>query len=406
MAEIVPFRAVRPRSRFAGAVVAPPYDAVSDREAEIIIHKNPLSFLRVLKPEATIPFFSRTPEIIYTEAKKELFDFLRKGIFIREREDSLYLYTEYVSGHTQNGIVGLFSCKDFSEGTIRGSEETRNFELKDRIKWIKSTRVLAGPVFLFHKERHGISEIVNEILGKPPLYDFETEDGVRHTVRKISDEETVHTIRVEFEKIKALYIADGNHRTRAACFVGNSAGYFMAAAVPHTELRIFSYDRFVRGRINKKAAMESLSKFFEIRKIRRLFRPQNKGTVIFASKDEIFALKVKKDFIRFPDVKVLRMAIFSQDLFTDKNSVEYVSGTVPPESVETALKKETFGAAFLLSPPLISEIVSAADSGELLPAKSVCFDPKFRSGLFLNPLDEDFDLESIIDRREEEFGVW
>ncbi len=406
MAKIIPFRAVRPRSRFAGAVVAPPYDAVSDREAEIIIHKNPLSFLRVLKPEATIPFFSRTPDIVYAEAKKELFDFLKKDIFIREKKDSLYLYTESVSGHTQNGIVGLFSCKDFSKGKIKGSEETRSLELKDRIEWIKSTRVLAGPVFLFYKEEREISEIVKEILGKPPLYDFETEDGVRHTVRKISGEKTIERIKTEFAKIKTLYIADGNHRTRAACSVENGSGYFIAAAVPHTELRIFSYDRFVRGSINKKAVMESLSKFFEIKKVESLFRPENKGIVTFALKDEIFVLKVKKDFAYFPDVKVLRMAIFSQDLLTDKNSVEYVSGTVPPESVETALKKGAFGAAFLLSPPLISEIVSAADSGELLPAKSVWFDPKFRSGLFLNPLDEDFDLESIIDRREEEFGVW
>lgn len=406
MAEIVPFRAIRPRSRFAGAVVAPPYDAVSNREEEIIIHKNPLSFLRVLKPEATIPFFSRTPEIIYNEAKKELFDFLKKDIFIREKENSLYIYSESVSGHTQNGVVGLFSCKDFSEGRIRGSEETRSFELRDRTEWIKSTRVLAGPVFLFYKERRKISEIVKEILGKPPLYDFKTEDGVRHTVRRISDRETIRAIKTEFKKINALYVADGNHRTRAASFVQKGKGYFIAAAVPHAELRVFSYDRFVRGEINKEAIIKNLSKFFEIRKIGRLFRPESKGTVIFASKNEIFALKVKKDFARFPDVKILEMAILSQNLLKGKNSVEYVNGTVPPESVETALKKGTFNAAFLLSPPLISEIVSAANSGELLPPKSVWFDPKFRSGLFLSPLDEDFDLESIIEKNEEEFGVW
>ncbi len=406
MAQILPFRAIRPKSRFAGAVVAPPYDAVSRREAEIIIHKNPLSFLRVLKPEATIPFFNTSPEIIYREAGKEFIDFLKKGIFIREKEPAFYLYTESISGHVQNGITGLFSCNDFKSGIIKGSEKVREFELDDRIRWIKSTRVQAGPVFLFYNERQSIVNLTEEILLISPLYDFETEDGVRHTVRRISDSDFIESIRNEFSSVERLYIADGNHRTHAACSV-NSNGYFLATAVPHTEVRFFSYDRVVKNfKVSINFALTELSKFFEIKETDELFRPAKKGRISMLLNDKNFVLKTKKEFLTKPDVELLDSILSGKEGTLFAEGIEYVSGKVSPGSIKNAVKDGRFDAAFLLSPPTISEIVSAADSGKLLPAKSVWFDPKFRSGLFLNPLDADFNPELLYDFPGEEFGVW
>lgn len=51
MAEFRPFKALRPRSDLASKISALPYDVYSSWEARKIVKLNPLSFLRVDRPE-------------------------------------------------------------------------------------------------------------------------------------------------------------------------------------------------------------------------------------------------------------------------------------------------------------------------------------------------------------------
>ena len=162
MATIKPFMPLRPLSRFAGAVVAPPYDSVSLEEAERIVWSNPLSFLKVLRPEITLPFYSNSKEKVYAEARKELILFLKKGIFVRESSPRFYLYTEIRENIKQSGIVGLFSCSEYGK-IIKSSENLRASELNDRLQWIKHTEVQSGPVFLIYKKKNSLQNIVSKI---------------------------------------------------------------------------------------------------------------------------------------------------------------------------------------------------------------------------------------------------
>ena len=103
MAVIKPFKPLRPTSRFAGAVVAPPYDAVSVEEARQILQNDPLSFLKVLKPEVNVPFYSNSPKTVYSEAKNALKEFINSGIFVQEEKPHFYIYTERVNKRRQSG---------------------------------------------------------------------------------------------------------------------------------------------------------------------------------------------------------------------------------------------------------------------------------------------------------------
>ena len=71
MALIKPFKPLRPTSRFAGAVAAPPYDAVSVEEARQILQNNPLSFLRFLNQRLIYPFIA-TLKKLYTPKQEML----------------------------------------------------------------------------------------------------------------------------------------------------------------------------------------------------------------------------------------------------------------------------------------------------------------------------------------------
>ncbi|MCX5830718.1 MAG: DUF1015 family protein, partial [Deltaproteobacteria bacterium] len=55
MAEIVPFKALRPQKQYVKAVASHPYDVVNREEAQKIAADNPLSFLHVEKSEIDLP---------------------------------------------------------------------------------------------------------------------------------------------------------------------------------------------------------------------------------------------------------------------------------------------------------------------------------------------------------------
>ena len=55
MSAIYPFTALRPAPRAAAAVASVPYDVVNTEEARALAEGNPLSFLRVSRPEIELP---------------------------------------------------------------------------------------------------------------------------------------------------------------------------------------------------------------------------------------------------------------------------------------------------------------------------------------------------------------
>ena len=56
------------------------------------------------------------------------------------------------------------------------------------------------------------------------LYDFVSEDGIRHRVWKIGDPGMVKAVEEAFEKLPAAYIADGHHRAASAVKAGLKDG--------------------------------------------------------------------------------------------------------------------------------------------------------------------------------------
>jgi len=55
MATLYPFRALRPSASKAPSIAAVPYDVVTTDEARALANGNPLSFLRVSRPELELP---------------------------------------------------------------------------------------------------------------------------------------------------------------------------------------------------------------------------------------------------------------------------------------------------------------------------------------------------------------
>ena len=85
MADIRPFRAVRPRADMAGKVAALPYDVYSRKEAAEFVKERPYSFLNIDRPETAFPEDQDMyAEAVYEHAEKLYQDWKEKGIFIQD----------------------------------------------------------------------------------------------------------------------------------------------------------------------------------------------------------------------------------------------------------------------------------------------------------------------------------
>ena len=75
MAIIRPFRALRPTPEFACKVACVPYDVVSEAEVREYTRDNPLSFLRVTRPETELTDAERAdPHSVFERARQNLHD--------------------------------------------------------------------------------------------------------------------------------------------------------------------------------------------------------------------------------------------------------------------------------------------------------------------------------------------
>jgi len=403
MAIIEPFKPLRPLNQFASVVIAPPYDTVTIEEAQRIIWNNPLSFLKVLKPEVNVPFHSSSKKVIYNEARNALKEFINKGIFIKEEKPHLYIYTEEVDGRRQSGIVGLFSCKDYEKGIIKRTENTKDNELDDRIQWIEYTGIQAGPVFLIHKENSASHKVIKEIIRKTPEYDFITEDNVRHIIHSISDRELIENIQKIFLKIPTLYIADGNHRVAAYCKISKKIspekGLFIGAAVFSQEAHILAYNRIVKelNGFSKEEFLKELKNYFYVEKIHKNIKPCCKHHFTMYLDKEWFKLVIKENYINKTspleslDTYLLEKYVFKSilglDSKTSNGKIDFVSEKVNIKEILSNIDRGESRVLFLLFPIDVEEMMNIVDQGYIMPPKSTWFEPKFRSGLFLYPIE-------------------
>lgn len=98
---------------------------------------------------------------------------------------------------------------------------------------------------------------------------------------------------------------------------------------------------------------------------------------------------MKKDAVGQLDVSILQDKVLSpvlgiKDPRTD-DRILFVGGN--HKSADLAkMADETGGAAFVMYPTSMEDLMTIADENKLMPPKSTWFEPKLRSGLFVHKL--------------------
>lgn len=214
MARIEPFKGIRPRKDVVDKVSSPPYDVLNSAEAKKLTENNPLSFLRITKPEVDLPDgINLYSDEVYNKAKENFQKFQDDKTLVQDQEKCFYLYKQIWGDHVQVGLVAGASAQDYQDDVIKKHEYTREEKEKDRMRHIETLNANTGPVFLTFKHKDCIDALFEKGMDKEPEYDFTTEAGVRHIFYVVDDAQLIEDIKKEFVAIDYLYVADGHHRS-------------------------------------------------------------------------------------------------------------------------------------------------------------------------------------------------
>lgn len=410
MAELKPFSCIRPQEDLVEKIAALPYDVVNRREAKEIVKANPYSFLKIDRAETQledcVDIYSDT---VYEKARDTLQEMIEDGSFLTEESPCYYIYELTMHGRTQTGIVGCASVDDYLNDRIKKHENTKPEKELDRIRHVDTCSAHTGPIFLAYRKNNRLSQIQEEEKRKEPLYAFVAEDGIRHRVWKVDEENRIGEIYAIFESIPEIYIADGHHRAASAVKTGlkrrkeavqytgaEEFNYFLSVLFPDQELMIMDYNRFVHD-LNGKSIEEFfklLKEIFSVKKIgTAAYKPEKKGEIGMYMDHKWYCLTLHtlddaKDPSERLDVaqlqkKVLTPILGIEDPKTDSR-IEFVGGIRGLSELEKLVDQREGSVAFAMYPTSMEELFEVADAGLLMPPKSTWFEPKLRSGLFIH----------------------
>jgi uncharacterized protein (DUF1015 family) len=400
MATITPFAALRPDPKLAAKVCELPYDVMSSEEAKVMAAGNPLSFLRVSKPEIDLPEgVDLYSDEVYAKGRGNFLKLIADGVLRRDPAPMFHLYRQVMGGHSQIGLVGLASCQEYLENIVKKHELTRPDKEDDRVRHIESLDAQTGPVFLTYKAVPAIDALVSRITAAEPEIDFTAPDGVRHSSWPVADAADIAFLKAEFARMPALYIADGHHRSAAAGRVyqsrrgaGGSAG-FLTVIFPHDQMNILAYNRVLKD-LNGHSPGEilaALGRVFDVTENAAPV-PTRKHDIAFYLGGQWYGLTFKPEFtsgrsaIDLLDVSLLQTEILAplfdiQDPRTSKR-IWFVGGIRGTDELEKLVDAGEFACAFSMFPTGIEDLMDIADDGGIMPPKSTWFEPKLRDAMF------------------------
>jgi uncharacterized protein (DUF1015 family) len=409
MSAIYPFAALRPSPKAAAAVASVPYDVVNTEEARGLAEGNPLSFLRVSRPEIELPP-GTDPHVdaVYDLAAKNFSRLKDLAPLVMEDEASFYVYRLHMGTHVQSGVVACFSIDEYERGVIKKHEKTRPDKEDDRTRHMLAIGAQTGPVFLTYRASAAVDAAVATATLADPLYDIVAPDGVRHQIWRVPAVMNQSLVDA-FAAIDSLYIADGHHRAASAARTRRAlreksatstaalrapadkaaapAEYesVLAVAFPDNQMQVLPYNRVVRD-LHGLTAAEFLASMK-----RRLpvtdggpETPARKGQMAMYLGGAWYTITLPGGAHAL-DVDTLETTILEpvlgiHDVRTDKR-IDFVGGIRGTSALEQLVNSGSFAVAFSMFPVSLDDLMRVSDVGGIMPPKSTWFEPKLRDGL-------------------------
>jgi uncharacterized protein (DUF1015 family) len=369
---------------------------------------------RIIKPEIDFPKGKdEHDDDVYEKALENFNMFQREGWLVQDDEEMYYIYAQTMNEKTQYGLVVCAHVEDYMSGKIKKHELTRKDKEEDRMRHVRVNNANIEPVFYSYPENDEVNKIVDKVIEQKAEYDFVSTDGVGHHFWLVSDKSDIDKITELFASFPEMYIADGHHRSAAAALVGaekakqnpNHTGneeynYFMAVCFPDSHLTIIDYNRVVKdlNGLTPAELLEKLEKNFDIEATGTdIVTPKALHNLSIYVDGKGYNLTAKKgtynddDPIEQLDVTISSNLILDEilgikDLRTDTR-IDFVGGIRGLDELKKRVDSGEMAFALALYPVSMKQLMTIADTGNIMPPKTTWFEPKLRSGLVIHKLD-------------------
>jgi uncharacterized protein (DUF1015 family) len=432
MAEIHPFRAIHYNPEVIPdlqKVVTQPYDKISMPMQAEYYKASPFNYVRlILRKDA-----SGGNESVYSQAARELRNWLDQRVLVSSSEPAIYPYTQEYSVPGQPseqkrrwGFVALCRLEDYSSGIVHRHEETLSGPKADRLELLKATRSDLGQIFFLYSDPQGaVEDLLREHLQLKPWQKVRDEYSTIHTMWRVSDPRTVERV-AESMAPKKLVIADGHHRYETALAYSRlrrteapgdvRAGYVMATFVPleNEGLTILPTHRLVHSldTFSWEEFCSGVEQFFFIEDLKLSGPPEQDAPSIRQSLERAgraqpaiaayggpkrsVLLRLRQDInlnhtlpeipetLQRLDLVLLHELVLEKVLSINRQDVREQKYLRYLRDLDSALSEVAAGRAqlaFLMNPTPIQAVCENAFAGLVLPQKSTDFYPKLLSGL-------------------------
>lgn len=435
MPSIIPFKGLlynKEKIKDLRLVVTPPYDVITMEAQEGFYKRHEKNIIRVelgkIQPE------DNEEENRYTRASRYLKDWIDTGTLIQDDIPAVYLYTlEYpIAGSYKrlSGFIALVKLEEPGKGRIFLHEETFSKHRTDRLNLLRACKGNLSPIFSLYTGENLIKHVENGVLLDNPRIDMVDDEGIRHKVWCMSDEDIIRDLT---EKIKSeyLFIADGHHRYETALRYRSEMRLkekdhkerpydYVMMFLSHIEdegITILPTHRILRDTsdLNAEEFISKARRYFNIETLpftdkdkeaaeilnEMLLRGERHKVfgVYFKGGRKYYLLTLRDEGImdeigppdrskrwRRLDASVFQTIIL-RELFDIQNEGESEKKILYIKDPQEAIRRanlEDGGISFFLNPTKIKDVKEVSVGGEMMPHKSTYFYPKPLTGLVIN----------------------
>ena len=425
MVMLRPFRPLRYNPAAVGelaAVVAPPYDVISDAYRDTLYARHEHNVIRLI--------LNRDADR-YTAAGTLLREWRRTGVLEQDAQAALGYYVENFAlpdgtAHERAGVIATVRLESFDSRNIRPHERTFARAKEDRMRILQACRANLSPIFGLYADRHDALEPARRVaasrMADIDLYD---DSGERHRLWLLTNPADIEAIAAALAE-EPVVIADGHHRYETALAYRDRQRAEGATdpEAPHNFILMYlasmsdpglvilpTHRVLVEGMQGDPATLpDRLRGHFRLTQFAASARAEFKAAlrqapgrigVAVAGCEQLFVampdaaggieryVAQLAPEVRRLDVTVLDRVILRGLLDVDCTQAAQAGRLTYTHDDDTALDAVHQGAqaAFLINAPRMEDVVAVCAAGETMPEKSTYFFPKLLTGLVFHPFD-------------------
>ncbi len=411
MATLLPFKGFLPKRELASEIISRPIDSYSKAEIDQVIHSNPNSFVNIVSPAIGVhDEFSYKTSI--EKCKQNFESFVKSGLFVKDDQAAFYVYRQSHQSSQFTGIIGALSVQDFLNQKIKPHEQTIEDREVKLFEYLSVTKINAEPVVVIYEKNQIVDAILDSKTQKEPYFEIENE-GVKHTLWKISSKMDIELLVKHFDAMPNIYICDGHHRIASSVLLSKNEpsegseiaakDYFMSIVFPENQIRLLEFNRLVKD-LNGLTERDFLHKLEDNFVVTEMFTaPVSSQThYVFGMylHKKWYELVPKDDALKqIPEENMLSSQILTDlvlapilnihDLRRDKR-IRFIGGKTNCKDLENKVDSGKYVAAFTVPAISVEEVKKFADKGWYMPPKSTWFEPKLMNGMVI------YDLQGIL----------